>query len=270
MSFPLLPPVVLGSIKLSVHINLFFSLRLSLGLLPPLTFPSHSGGVNVTEQLVNVTTNSTSGYAMWNWNLTNGPIEAMNVSVSNYSTVFKVYDPNFESTGSIGNTTFVQIYVNFCASEQAGGMALVGALTQAELGAFLRTSFRRMIWMKVGIQDSKLTSSLPSRAPPSTGAVQQLAAGGGNSTTGAGGESSSSSMMPSSTAESSSAASSTAESSSAASSTAESSGAAASATSGAQSATSAAASGAESVTSAVASAVSGATSAAASAATSSA
>merc|ERR1711939_1235227 len=40
------------------------------------------------------------------------------------------------TTQMIGNTTTAQIYVNFCASEQAAGAALVGLLTAAELAAF--------------------------------------------------------------------------------------------------------------------------------------
>jgi len=95
-----------------------------------------AGGIALPEVLVNATTNSTSGYAMWNWNYTAAPLTAGNVSISNYTTVFSIFDPDFPTTQMIGNTTTAQIYVNFCASEQAAGAALVGLLTAAELAAF--------------------------------------------------------------------------------------------------------------------------------------
>jgi len=120
------------------------------------------GGVDLMETLVDVMTNETSGYAMWNWNLTNGPVTAMNVSVSNYSTVLSVYDPDFTTTGMIGNSTVAQIFVNFCASEQAAGISLVGTLTQLELGTLEQV---------VASNGTAMPSSTSSAAPESTTAM---------------------------------------------------------------------------------------------------
>lgn len=104
-----------------------------------------AGGIALPEVLVNATTNSTSGYAMWNWNYTAAPLTAGNVSISNYTTVFSIFDPDFPTTQMIGNTTTAQIYVNFCASEQAAGAALVGLLTAAELAAFEQVAMGAMM-----------------------------------------------------------------------------------------------------------------------------
>jgi len=120
-----------------------------------------AGGIALPEVLVNATTNSTSGYAMWNWNYTAAPLTAGNVSISNYTTVFSIFDPDFPTTQMIGNTTTAQIYVNFCASEQAAGAALVGLLTAAELAAFEQVAMGAMMNGTDTEGEDTMTSMMP-------------------------------------------------------------------------------------------------------------
>lgn len=90
-------------------------------------------GISINEVLVNATANATSGYAQWTWNST-APVNAGPVTLDTYQTVFRVYDPDFTTTQEIGNTTFVQIFTNACANDQAAAQPLLETLGSLELG----------------------------------------------------------------------------------------------------------------------------------------
>jgi hypothetical protein len=189
------------------------------------------GEIALPEVLVSYVANDTSGSGIWTWNGSlPEPVTAMGVQLSNYSTVLQIYDPDYTTTGTIGNTTFINLFTNACAIPQAEAMQLLMTLGGLEL--------------------SNVAAALS-----------------GNSTSG-GASSAPAEMSSTAVSESaSSAATSAASSASSVASSASSgaSSAASSAASGAESATSAAASGASSVASAAASGASSAVAAATSA-----
>lgn len=92
------------------------------------------GGISLPEVLISAESNTTSGSAIWNWNgsLTE-PVSAMGVSLSNYSTVLQIYDPDYTTTGTIGNTTLIKIFTNACATPQAEAVQLLTTLGGLEL-----------------------------------------------------------------------------------------------------------------------------------------
>lgn len=122
-------------------------------------------GLNVSEVLVNVTTNSTSGSAIWNWNNT-APITISGIAgiegleLANYSTVLQLYDPDFTTTGEIGNTSFANLFTNACFSNQEQGMAILSTLGNLELGN-LATAVGSNSSMTGG-ETSMMSSMMPS------------------------------------------------------------------------------------------------------------
>lgn len=74
-------------------------------------------GMNITEQLVNRSGNSTAGFRNYAYNVTNGPIGLSQSAVSNASWVLNFYDSFYPATGGAGGpNTVVVLFVNFCAA----------------------------------------------------------------------------------------------------------------------------------------------------------
>ncbi|KAL7007445.1 hypothetical protein EMMF5_002909 [Cystobasidiomycetes sp. EMM_F5] len=90
-------------------------------------------GLSINERLVNTTRNTTTGYASFIWNSTNGPYNAGVVSINNYQTVLQWSDTGVNTNGTANNRTLVNLFTNFCASNQDTGRVLVSTLAQLEL-----------------------------------------------------------------------------------------------------------------------------------------
>lgn len=101
---------------------------------PGATHTINVGNISLPEVLVSYVANDTSGSAIWTWNGSlPEPVSAMGVSLASYSTVLQVYDPDYTATGSIGNTTFINLFTNACATPQAEAMQLLMTLGGLEL-----------------------------------------------------------------------------------------------------------------------------------------
>lgn len=104
------------------------------GNTPGATHTINVGNISLPEVLVSYVANDTSGSAIWTWNGSlPEPVTAMGVSLSNYSTVLQIYDPDYTTTNMIGNTTFINIFTNACATPQAEAMQLLMTLGGLEL-----------------------------------------------------------------------------------------------------------------------------------------
>jgi type IV secretory pathway TrbL component len=92
------------------------------------------GEISLPEVLVSYVANQTSGSGIWTWNGSlPAPVSAMGVQLSNYSTVLQIYDPDYTTTNMIGNTTFINLFTNACATPQAEAMQLLMTLGGLEL-----------------------------------------------------------------------------------------------------------------------------------------
>lgn len=118
------------------------------GTEPGATHTLNVMGIAIPEVLVAAEANATSGFAQWTWNNT-APVDTTPLGaplmISNYSTVFKAYDPDFTTTQEIGNTTFLQIFTNACImGGQAEGVTLLETLGQLELSALIAAASSNM------------------------------------------------------------------------------------------------------------------------------
>jgi len=78
---------------------------------PGATHTINVGEIALPEVLVSYVANDTSGSGIWTWNGSlPEPVTAMGVQLSNYSTVLQIYDPDYTTTGTIGNTTFINLF----------------------------------------------------------------------------------------------------------------------------------------------------------------
>lgn len=101
---------------------------------PGATHTINVGNISLPEVLVSYVANDTSGSAIWTWNGSlPEPVTAMGVSLASYSTVLQIYDPDYTTTGEIGNSTFINLFTNACLTPQAEGMQLLMTLGGLEL-----------------------------------------------------------------------------------------------------------------------------------------
>jgi len=90
-------------------------------------------GVAFPEVLINSTNEGGSAYVQYVYNNT-APVTVGDVTLSNYSAVYKSYDPTFPITGTRGPSTLVQIFINACASDQDAARPLLQNLIDVQLG----------------------------------------------------------------------------------------------------------------------------------------
>jgi len=137
-------------------------------------------GLPISEVLVNVTTNQTSGSAIWNWNNTapitiDGLAGISGLQLANYSTVLQLYDPDFTTTGTIGNSSIAVLFTNACFSNQEQGVALLQTLGNLELGNLATAAGN----------STMMSGNMTSSAAPAASTAASSAASGASSATSA-------------------------------------------------------------------------------------